>query len=199
MKPFVLPLLGLLLTGSVGAQQHGHDPKLAVTVTTKTGKTVEVKGPEVALEPDPDFSWGWERPSVLPNRSGSFIAVHYYRNIHTKYWDANVFLVRPDGRTEQLKNDTVLNIQWSEDGRYLIGTGDNTIRLWNLNGGARQVTFPDIRASRVTGKTLCLNVNWYSPTTGQLSRTAELHLALPSLTQVSDKDTDGDVTCGARP
>ncbi|MFC6800920.1 hypothetical protein ACFQDE_03495 [Deinococcus caeni] len=177
----------------------GYDPHLAVNVKTPAGKVVVVKGPQVPLQPDPDFTWRWSVQKVVENSSGQFTAVHYSGSLAAKYRDAAVFLVHPDGRIDRLKNDTVLDVQWTTDGRYLLGTGANTIRLWNLSGGLRQVSYQDIRASRVTGKTLCLNVNWYSPTTGQLSRTAELHLALPSLSQVSDKDTDGNATCEAQP
>lgn len=198
MTRISLLALGFLLGQAQAQQPLGYDPQLAVTVKTPAGTVVVVRGPQVPIQPDPDFTWRWSVQKVVKNRSGQFTAV-LYSGAMSKYWDANVFLVSPDGRIDRLKNDTVLDIQWTQDGRYLIGMGANTVRLWNLNGGVRQVSFPDIRASGVAGKTLCLNVDWYSPTTGQVSRTAEIHLAIPSLGQVSDKDTDGNATCEAQP
>lgn len=192
MKFAVLIGFSLSFSGWALANTYGLDPKLAVTITTSTGKTVVVKGPKVDL--DFDTWWRWKVSNILKSPNEKFTAVLYYGSA-IKYWSAAVFLIRPDGTVEELKNGEVRKTQWTEDGIYLVGTGDNTIRLWNLNGGVRQVSFPNIRASRVMGKTLCLNVNWYSPTTGQVSRTAEIHLAIPSLKQVSDKDTDGNATC----
>jgi WD40 repeat protein len=198
MKPISIAALGLVLSCQASAQAKGFDSRLAVNVTTKSGKVVEIKGPEVNLKPDPDLDYRWKTPTILPNQDSQFIAVHYYGSL-SKYWDAMVYLVGPDGQLRRLKNGTVLNVQWTDDGKYLIGRGVNTLRLWNLNGGLRQVTFQDVRSFRYSKQKLCLNLNWYSPLTGQLSRTTEIQLAVPSLTQISDKETDGQATCGGRP
>lgn len=49
-----------------------------------------------------------------------------------------VDLVRPGGQILQLKGGAVEGqLLWSSDGKYLIGAGGNTLRLWNLVGSRR--------------------------------------------------------------
>ncbi|MDO4246366.1 MAG: hypothetical protein Q4C89_10115 [Deinococcus sp.] len=49
-----------------------------------------------------------------------------------------VDLVRPGGQILRLKGGAVEGqLLWSSDGKYLIGAGGNTLRLWNLVGGRR--------------------------------------------------------------
>ncbi|WP_155297597.1 hypothetical protein [Deinococcus kurensis] len=208
--------LGFLLGQAQAQQPLGYDPQLAVTVKTPAGKVVVVRGPQVPIQPDPDFTWRWSVQKVVKNRSGQFTAV-LYSGAMSKYWDANVFLVRPDGRIDRLKNDTVRDVQWTEDGRYLIGMGVNTVRVWNLNGGLRQVSNRELMASSVDGQTLCLNVNRDAPPSPEMQPTSpvpptpglpvsntppnrftEIRLSIPSLKQLSRRDREGQVTCKER-
>lgn len=197
MRPIGLIVLAIVLLSQSSTQGIGFDPSLAVNVVTKSGKVVEIKGPKINLKQDPDLDYRWRKPTILPNRDGRFTAVYYFGN-WGKYWDALIYLVHPNGRVQRLRNDSVLDIKWTNDGKYLIGLGSNTLRLWNLNGGLRQASFQDIRSFEYVDQKLCLNLNWYSATTGQLNRTTEVQLAVPSLNQISEKDTDGQMTCGAR-
>ncbi|WP_152545002.1 hypothetical protein [Deinococcus phoenicis] len=54
-----------------------------------------------------------------------------------KYDGCQVYLARPSGAVLELKNSNVTKLLWTEDGKYLIGAGENTVRLWNLSGGSR--------------------------------------------------------------
>ncbi|PNY82463.1 hypothetical protein [Deinococcus koreensis] len=189
--------LVLILSGQVSAQERGFDPRLAVTLTTMSGKVVEIRGPEIITGADADLDYRWGPPTVQANRTGKFVAVHYSGN-KAPWWASEVYLVRPDGRVDRLRNDAVFKVTWTVDGSYLIGFGDNTLTIWNVSGGLRQVAFQDIRAFNYSSKNeICLNLAWYSPTTGQPSRTTEVHLAVPSLTRIFEKDTDGQQTCEA--
>jgi len=173
----------------------GMSHAVKAEVRLANGSTVSVESPPdqiIGIDPGE-----WSIDSVFYSPDHRFIAVifnfsHYRSNL------GSVSIVGPQGNIKRLKNSVVHKIMWSSDSKYLVGLGDNTVRLWNSRGGLRQATYQHIAASRVTGQTLCLNVNWYSPTTGQVSHTAEIHLAIPSLKQISDKDTDGNATCEAR-
>ncbi|MGY2893971.1 hypothetical protein [Deinococcus sp. UYEF24] len=196
MKLVPLTLVVCIVASSARAVRMGFDPRLAVKITTQSGKVVEIKGPKVDLEPNPDVNYSWGKPAVVANRDGKFTAVHYLGEM-PKYWAAMVYLIRPDGQIQRLKQDTVLKILWTRDGKYLIGVGGNTLRLWNLSGETRQVTFQDIRSFGYRGGRICVNLNWYSPNTGQVSRSVERQLAVPSLDQVAEKETHGEETCRA--
>lgn len=61
-----------------------------------------------------------------------------------------VNLVRPSGQILELAGGAVTGqLLWSADGKYLIGAGNNTIRLWNLVGGRRSVTVKNFAADQI--------------------------------------------------
>jgi len=39
-----------------------------------------------------------------------------------------------------LKNSDVTRLLWTRDGKYLIGAGGNTVRLWNLVGACGRLS-----------------------------------------------------------
>ncbi|MVN85798.1 hypothetical protein GO986_03360 [Deinococcus sp. HMF7620] len=90
-------------------------------------------------------------------------------------------LAQPGEPVRPLPNSNVRTLFWTADGRYLLGGGFNTLRLWNLAGDVRtRVVESGSRygepplALSMQGKALCV----------RSSRSASLY-ALPSLSQLS--------------
>lgn len=55
-----------------------------------------------------------------------------------------VNLVRPNGPILTLKDGAVGPLLWTPGGQYLIGAGNNTLRLWNLVGGRRMALVQNV-------------------------------------------------------
>lgn len=62
-----------------------------------------------------------------------------------------VDLVRPSGQILRLEGGAIGRLLWTPDGKYLIGAGNNTLRLWNLVGKRRSVAVqhPDSERQRI--------------------------------------------------
>lgn len=96
------------------------------------------KGKVSVPKPKPN---GEAEPVVQPisiSPRGDAAAVQFCWNISTMSpLMCQVSLVRPSGQILTLKDGAVGPLLWTPDGQYLIGAGNNTVRLWNLVGGRR--------------------------------------------------------------
>lgn len=116
--------LAVALAGSALAQ--------TVDVHFPSGQTVKVAVPE---------PMGQSPAQVQPvsfSPRGDAAAVQFCWDIPTMSpLMCQVNLVRPSGKIHDLAGGAVGPLLWTPDGKYLIGAGNNTLRLWNLVGGRR--------------------------------------------------------------
>lgn len=166
MKYLVPKILAVTLVsiGSVASAQAEnlpkYDPKLLVHVKTPSGKDVAVKGPEISYDDIGQSYYVWEIASHTSSPDGKFQEVHYLGG-RPKYWDAVVYVVSPDGVVSELSNSTVKSVKWTEDSKYLLGFGYNTIRVWNMSDGYRQISFGNINSYHYQNNLLCVNSTSY--------------------------------------
>lgn len=111
-------------------------PTPTATIVFRNGKTVTVTGPADSLN-HPEFPWTL-RQTLLSPRGDAAAARFCFEPPGFRFCE--VYLARPGMPVLTLKNDTVFQLLWTADGRYLIGAGRNTVRLWNLAGGVRIAT-----------------------------------------------------------
>lgn len=77
-------------------------------------------------------------PPISFSPRGDAAAVQFCWNVATlSPLMCQVSLVRPSGQILNLKDGAVGPLLWTPDGQYLIGAGNNSVRLWNLSGGRR--------------------------------------------------------------
>lgn len=154
---------------------------------------VTVTGPENS-EKNAEYPWTHQQTLMSPRQDAA--AVRFCWEIG-KYDGCQVFLARPGQPTLRLKNSDVKRLLWSQDGKYLIGAGANTVRLWNLVGGMRTaVPTPGQVYARLTrhssqivgltfrGRNLCVRTQdqWYEPNGQQAGRSVSVtRYALPTL------------------
>lgn len=105
------------------------------TVTVNFGERgkVNVAGP-TPMSDNPEYPWTAQQTLLSPR--GDAAAVRFCWEA-IKYHGCQVYLVRPGGTILILKNSDLTRLLWKQDGKYLIGAGANTVRLWNLVGGVR--------------------------------------------------------------
>ncbi|WP_293912956.1 WD40 repeat domain-containing protein [Deinococcus sp.] len=185
--PRSVALLSAVCLGFSGlcAAQDGfaYDPKLAVTVTAANAQSVLVPGPKVQTDLDEAFRYDYVATNQV-SPDGKATVVHYLGSAY-KYWNAAVFLVDANGHLSELKDSVVRRVFWSGDSRYLVGIGDNTVRVWNLSGGLRKVSFGNINASAFSGSTLCIETTDDHAIGGDsdVSRVVELY-TVPALRKI---------------
>lgn len=68
-----------------------------------------------------------------------------------------VLLTRPDGVAINLKHGVTGQMLWTADGKYLVGAGNNTLRLWNLSGGVR-LAQPPVGPSVLHARRIGVNI-----------------------------------------
>jgi len=137
-----------------------YDPNLLIYVKTPDCKDVAVRGPEISYDDVGQSYYEWKVVSSAPSPDGKFSAIHYLGR-RPKYWDAHVYLVSPDGFVSELSNSTVRSVQWTEDSKYLLGFGDNTLRVWNMSGGRRQMSLGQVDRYYYSDGLLCINHQSY--------------------------------------
>ena len=81
----------------------------------------------------------WMNNATLFSRRSEAVAVRFC-NDHTMESGCIVYVAKPTGRILELENSDVNLFLWTANGRYLIGSGGDTVRLWNLSGGMRTDT-----------------------------------------------------------
>ncbi|MDO4244590.1 MAG: hypothetical protein Q4C89_01020 [Deinococcus sp.] len=123
---FTLLLSAVLATGNTALVA----PSLPVTVDFGARGKVAVPRPA----PQADFEAQLRQVLMSPRRDAA--AVQFCWDI-PKYAFCRVILARPGQPMLTLKNSDVRKLLWTPDGKYLVGTGANTVRLWNLVGGVR--------------------------------------------------------------
>lgn len=124
-------MFSLLLAAAVPAIAVPATPR--VEIAFPDGASVTVTGPENSAR---NAEYPWTHRQTLMSPRGDAAAVRFCWEI-SKYGSCQVSLARPAQPALELKNSNVTRLLWTEDGRYLIGAGENTVRLWNLSGGNR--------------------------------------------------------------
>ena len=72
-----------------------------------------------------------------------------------------VRLARPGLPVLTFKNSSVTRLLWTANGQYLLGAGDNTVRLWNLSGGIRAaVPLPPLITPGITQSSSSITRLW---------------------------------------
>lgn len=120
----------LLLTATLATSPVGDPPEANVAFGGRD--TVRVFGPSNKGREE----YPWTVVQTLLSPRGDAAAVRFCWEA-IKYHGCQVRLARPDGTVAELKNSDVRRLLWTPDGKYLIGAGNNTVRLWNLAGGVR--------------------------------------------------------------
>jgi WD40 repeat protein len=111
-------------------------PIPTASVSFSSGETVTVTGPADSFN-HPEFPWTLQQ--ILLSPRGDAAAVRFCFEPPGFHF-CDVYLARPGLPALTLKNSNVTRLLWTADGRYLIGAGKNTVRLWNLNGTVRIAT-----------------------------------------------------------
>lgn len=187
-------LFGLLLAAGCAEAQiiRRYLPELEVKVDLANGKTVMVKGPGAELDDFGEPYYSWHLVSRQRSQNGKFTAIHYAGN-HWQYWDAIVYLVNPSGKIIELKKSMVNQVVWSQDGKYLLGFGNNTFRVWNQLGNVQQVTFDSILGFEKRGQTICLAVRKFGD--GQSFTELAKIFSIPQLKLLSTQPLSEDNKC----
>lgn len=123
-------MLALLLTAALFSPVTPR-----VTVPFEGRSAVTVTGP-TNLDDAAGWSPPWSHEQTLYAPDGKAATVRFCWKA-VKYHGCRVYLARPSLAVLELKNSSVTRLLWSEDGKYLIGAGENTVRLWNLRGTVR--------------------------------------------------------------
>lgn len=124
-------MFALLLTAAALALPAPPTPQ--VEVTFPKANPVTVTGPENSAQ---NAEYPWTHRQTLLSPRGDAAAVRFCWEL-SKYGGCQVHLARPARPVRVLNNSNVTQLLWTEDGKYLIGAGNNTLRLWNLSGGGR--------------------------------------------------------------
>jgi hypothetical protein len=135
-----------------------------------------------------EYPWTLRQTLYAPTKKAA--AVRFCWDIG-KYGGCETSVARPGQPVLKLAKGDVSQLLWTADGKYLIGAGANTLRLWNLVGGVRtaatQVEGSSVQrlwlAQPNQGKAdLCVSVSRMFPING-VYRTAmtTLRYALPTL------------------
>jgi hypothetical protein len=110
------------------------------TVHFPGGQGVIVSGPGSDAE---RLKYGetsaWINNATLYSPKKDWVAVRFCTE-HAMESGCVVYLARASGQIQKLENSGVDLLLWTSDGRYLIGSGGDTVRLWNLSGGLRTGT-----------------------------------------------------------
>ncbi|GAA5513043.1 hypothetical protein Dcar01_01769 [Deinococcus carri] len=177
-------LLAALATSPVSAAPE-------VSVAFGGRDTVRVFGPSNKGREE----YPWTHQQTLLSPRGDAAAVRFCWEIG-KYGGCQVFLAQPGRPVLELKNSNVRQLLWTADGQYLLGAGENTVRLWNLSGGSRaavprpvlsgnQQSNSHIRPLWLRDRDLCVAMNSevFGPNGGYAtgSLTTTTRYALPTL------------------
>lgn len=167
-------------------------PTPQVEITFLDAPPVTVAGPPNSAQ---NAEYPWTHQQTLLSPRGDAAAVRFCWEM-SKYGGCQVYLARPGQPVLELKNSNVRQLLWTADGQYLLGAGENTVRLWNLSGGSRaavprpvlsgnQQSNSHIRRLWLRGRDLCVAMNSevFGPNggyaTGYLTTTTRY--ALPAL------------------
>jgi hypothetical protein len=171
-------------------------PTPQTTLTFPGAAPVTVTGPATPAG-RVDFPWTLTQTLYAPGRRAA--AVRFCWDA-AKYTGCEVRLAQVRREALVLKNGNVKRLLWSADGRYLIGAGANTLRLWNLMGGVRTVTIRDeipeanwigqplIRRLWLKGNDLCVAARDYiynTETSARRENVSTSRYALPTLRGIS--------------
>lgn len=183
-------MLALLLAAAVSLPPQPVTPQ--VEVAFPNAASVTVTGPQNS-EKNAEYPWKHQQTLLSPRQDAA--AVRFCWGIG-KYDGCQVFLAWLDQPALRLKNSDVQRLLWTQDGKYLIGAGSNTVRLWNLAGGVRTALpaplpgfLPLQHTSQVVGlalggRDLCVwtEDQWYGRNSSRAAQSVTAtRYALPSL------------------
>ncbi|THF69136.1 hypothetical protein E7T06_13270 [Deinococcus sp. Arct2-2] len=147
-----------------------------------------ISGPANTDQTVVDYPWTLDQILYAPNRSAA--AVRFCWDIG-KYGGCETSVARPGQPVLKLAKGDVSQLLWTADGKYLIGAGANTLRLWNLVGGVRTVaTQPAgsvvqrlwLSKSRLGEADLCVSVAVSTPLNGAyVAAMTTIRHSLPTL------------------
>ncbi|WP_293911883.1 hypothetical protein [Deinococcus sp.] len=141
---------------SVSAQQGERcGPNSDVKVQAYNGLEVVVKFPKEEQSDTGGCLYGWYVALNEESPDGKSTLIHFYSN-NTKAWMSEAYVVRHDASVLHLKNDGVKFIAWVPNSQYVIGFGNNTLRLWNLSGGLKTVVADGVNKVKYTDAKVCL-------------------------------------------
>lgn len=98
-------------------------PVPVVDVYFPGGAVVRVRGPAGT----DDYAYGLA--GIVRSPTGDLTALHWCWE-SLKFSDCQVALVTPRTAPVTLKNSSVRQLLFTPDGRWLVGMGENTLRLW---------------------------------------------------------------------
>ncbi|WP_211214820.1 hypothetical protein [Deinococcus aquatilis] len=147
-----------------------------------------ISGPANTDQAVVDQPWTLDQILYAPSKNAA--AVRFCWDIG-KFGSCETSLARPGQPVLKLSGGDVSRLLWATDGKYLIGAGANTLRLWNLVGGVRTAVTP-VAGSTVQrlwlaqpnlGKSdLCVSVRRMFPVNGVYRTTmTSIRYALPAL------------------
>lgn len=135
-----------------------------------------------------EYPWTLQQTLYAPTQQAA--AVRFCWNA-VKYTGCETKLARPGQPVLTLPKGDVNQLLWTADGKYLIGAGANTLRLWNLVGGVRTVaTQPAgsvvqqlwLSQSRSGEADLCVSVAVSTPLNGvYVAAMTTIRYSLPTL------------------
>ena len=151
-----LGLGGVLLASSLAAAQTFTSDGSAVRLTLGNGVSAVVPFPQGRVWSDSVLAWTLDSVKFSPASTFAVVLFHWPAS---KYSEQTAYLVKPNGAVLSLKDSEVWKILWTRDGKYVLGFGSNTLRLWNLKGGLRQLSFSEISDFSFSDRSICLDVN----------------------------------------
>ncbi|ANE43489.1 hypothetical protein SU48_06585 [Deinococcus puniceus] len=155
---------------------------------TFPGMAAQVVRGQANTAQNAEYPWTLRQTLYAPTQQAAAVRFCWnavkYTGCETKLaWAAQPVLTLPKGDVSQLL--------WTTDGKYLIGAGANTLRLWNLVGGVRTAATPVVGSvvqrlwlaqSRSGKADLCVSVGRMLPVNGVYRTTmTTLRYALPTL------------------
>jgi len=177
-----LGLGGIFFAASLAVAQTFKSDGSAVTLTLSNGVSAVVPFPQARAWSDSVQAWTLGGVEFSPVSTS---AVVLFRWSVPKYSDGAAYLVKPNGAVLSLKNSGVWKTLWTRDGKYILGFGDNTLRLWNLKGALRQLSFSEINDFSFSGKSICLDVNVRPYKNGEYSNAEYIQFySLPMLKKI---------------
>lgn len=111
----------------------------ALTLVPKAQLTFPGSPPQIINGPPntterAEYPWTLRQTLYAPTKNAA--AVRFCWDIG-KYGGCETSVARPGQPVLKLAKGDVSQLLWTADGKYLIGAGANTLRLWNLVGGVR--------------------------------------------------------------
>jgi WD40 repeat protein len=137
--------------------QSANDTDQKVTVKL-LNKTLQLDKPQPVQQGDVLFSWSTAELKYSPDQKS---AVILFELPIAKNGYSKAYLVKSNGTIQELSNSSVFQIEWSKDGKYILGAGNTTLRVWNLSGRRRQTEVGNIDRFVVRKNSVCVETSHF--------------------------------------